>query len=295
MFPPLDPLHVKFRILTGLAADIDTLMNTALAYHEIVPAYCPYVYSIDCKQLTEHFKVLADVCGTHMRHRMPVISFDDGHASHHRYALPLLEQFGYRGTFFVIAGFIGKRSGFMSWDELRELHSCGHSVQSHGWSHVPLTACTRDTLFQELSRSKQTIEDRLSAPIENISIPYGRCNAMIFDACARAGYTHVYTSDPGASWRTIAGLTIHGRLTIHQGIRSRQLHAYVMQCGFSYAWLQANHKLKIAIKTLIGADRYHRVWCFLAGGRHYKQIQREYSTPENSTARIANESPATDQ
>src|SRR5579884_96377 len=125
-------------------------MNTVLGYHEIVPAHCRYVYSVSCQQLREHFTILAESSGCGTAYHAPAISFDDGHASHNRYALPVLDEFGYHATFFVIAGFVGKRAGFMSWDEVRHVNNCGHSVQSHGWSHVRLTDCTRDALFQEL-------------------------------------------------------------------------------------------------------------------------------------------------
>jgi len=50
-----------------------------------------------------------------------VLTFDDGHASNHRHALPILQQLGLKAVFFVTSDFMERRPGFCSWAQLREM------------------------------------------------------------------------------------------------------------------------------------------------------------------------------
>src|SRR6202043_315180 len=100
--------------------------------------------------------------------RSLVLTFDDREESQFCYGLPLLEKYSVKACFFVNVGFIGQNriiKGWsqrsMGWPQLRELVRLGHSVQSHGWSHEFLTACSKKELENQLRRSKITLEDGL--------------------------------------------------------------------------------------------------------------------------------------
>ena len=87
----------------------------------------------------------------------------------------------------------------MAAGELKELLARGHAVQAHGWSHKMLTQCSPAELYDELRRSKETLEDVLGASVDTMSLPHGRWNRQVLAACSQAGYKKVYTSDPSVS------------------------------------------------------------------------------------------------
>lgn len=60
-----------------------------------------------------------------------VFSFDDGYASQYTLAAPLLERYGMRGSFAVIADLVGT-GGYMTWDQCRDLRDRGHEICVHG-------------------------------------------------------------------------------------------------------------------------------------------------------------------
>src|SRR5439155_26308609 len=121
-------------------------------------------------------------------------TFDDGHVSSFRFALPLLTRHAVTGIFFAIGSYIGNRPDYMTWEQLKELVSRGHEVQSHGWSHIPLTQCSGSKLTEEPVRSKQTLEDMLHVMVDAILSPDGRWNSTVIELLLMDGYMLVYYS-----------------------------------------------------------------------------------------------------
>src|SRR5262249_7061549 len=153
--------------------------------------------SITRGRLDEHFAVVA-ACHRENRHACVAgeVTFDDGHESNHALGLDLMQKHKIRATIFAIAGWMGSQPGYMDWVQLREMVELGHSIQSHSWSHRILPECSDTELQQELDRSRRTLEDRLSAAVDSISMPHGRWDDRVLRACAAAGYQRVYISDP---------------------------------------------------------------------------------------------------
>jgi hypothetical protein len=242
--------------------------KVVVAYHEIAPEPSGYTYAVDCAQLRGHLEVL--------KAGGAFITFDDGHASHYRYAAPMLEEFGLHATFFVIASYAGVRPAFMSWQELRALTVSGHEVQSHGWSHTHLTSCSKSKVRDELTRSRATLEDKLGTAVTAISIPHGRWNRDILRACSVAGYKRVYVSDPiMAPWQT-EDMSVFGRLVLRRDIGAAQLQAFLCRQGSWYWRFRAKYQIKAAAKQLLGDVLYHRLWCRLAGEQASAALHDEY-------------------
>lgn len=236
-----------------------------LTYHEVVPENAAYLYSVSVAQLEEHLRMVADMRAA-MRGAAgaPEVTFDDGHDSNHRYALPLLEQFAVPAIFFVTAGWIEQRPGYMTWPQLRELAARGHKVQSHGWSHKFLTHCSDAELADELRRSRLTLEERLGAGVDAISAPGGRWNRRALEAAAQAGYRRAYLSDPWVKPEERNGVHIFGRLMVRRTMDEAELRRWLNRSGQSEFFHRAQGRVKEGVKGLLGDRVYHRLWCWLA-------------------------------
>jgi len=228
-----------------------------LAYHEITVTKTLYRYGLTKDLFGEHVASLQqlkrDGSGSH-------ITFDDGHISQLTNAVPILEHFSERATFFVTAGWTSKRSGYMNWHHLRELRARGHEVQSHGWSHVLLTQCSLPALKRELVLSKNELEDRLGARVDAISMPGGRCNRQVLGACAAVGYTQVFTSDPWSAKSSIDGIRLTGRWMATQNMNAEDVVMLLRRKGARVRFLRASHGIKEFGKSLIGDRVYHAFW-----------------------------------
>ena len=236
--------------------------STALlpSYHLVLPGFSRYTYSINVKEFDAQLATVAKY-----RSSLPgdcALAFDDGHVSQHHYGFPLVQKHGLRSIFFSIVGWIGKRTDYMTWPQLRELVTAGHDVQSHGLSHIPLTRCGDLELANELGRSRSELEQKLGVSIYAISIPFGRWNHRVMRACALAGYRRVYTSDPVAqSW--ICGVETVGRYAVSRTTTADQFSKVLAGDPRTLRRLRTKHRSKLLLRSLIGEGNYDRIWGIL--------------------------------
>jgi polysaccharide deacetylase family protein (PEP-CTERM system associated) len=100
--------------------------------------------------------------------------------------LGVLDDCGVKGTFFV-QGLVAERFPHL----VQTLASEGHEVQSHGYSHRPLSAMNRSALRDEVRRAKQTVEDAGGARVtafraQDFSILRG--NLWALETLVEAGF-----------------------------------------------------------------------------------------------------------
>ncbi|HMD68606.1 MAG TPA: polysaccharide deacetylase family protein, partial [Chitinivibrionales bacterium] len=140
-----------------------------------------------------------------------VMTFDDGFDSFYTAALPLLQEYEYKVTVFPVAGYLGRPSAWdtlppqthLTREQLREIARMGHEIGSHTVTHANLTLLCDADLRDELSRSKNILEDITGKPITSLSFPFGQWNSRVWDAAREAGYTaatsyaHRTNGEPG--------------------------------------------------------------------------------------------------
>jgi peptidoglycan/xylan/chitin deacetylase (PgdA/CDA1 family) len=230
-----------------------------LTYHEIEPHSASRSYSVLRAKLRRHLAALAALREAEP-HLPPDITFDDGHASNHRYGAPALREANFRGTFFITAGWTGKRPGYMSVADLRDLAKEGHEIGSHGWSHALLTRCDSRALADELMRSRAFLEDCLGRAVMAISMPGGRWNNRVLAACAEAGYRRVYNSDPFRKPGPKRGVELLGRTMMRRNMDADDVISLVRAGGAKLMLLRVGHEAKCAVRRLAGDTLYQRVW-----------------------------------
>ncbi|MFZ0710287.1 MAG: polysaccharide deacetylase family protein [Terrimicrobiaceae bacterium] len=133
-----------------------------------------------------------------------VVSIDDGYISGYAVAWPILKKFGYPFTMFIYTDYVkgGPKSGGQSitWEQLAEMRDAGVDIQSHTVSHSSLNARKGKTdeqylawLKNEISGSKELLEQHLGIQIKAIAYPYGLHNDPVREAVKQAGYEAAFT------------------------------------------------------------------------------------------------------
>jgi len=125
-----------------------------------------------------------------------VVTFDDGHASNHAIALPILRRHGVTADFFINPATVGT-AGFLEWNQLRDMADAGMSIQSHGYDHVYLTQLDGQRLRQTLKAAREEIEQQVGAAVTLLAPPGGRMPKDLLSVAQECGYTHVLSSEPG--------------------------------------------------------------------------------------------------
>jgi peptidoglycan/xylan/chitin deacetylase (PgdA/CDA1 family) len=151
-----------------------------------------------------------------------VITMDDGWQGVHRFAFPVLKEFGFPFTVYLYKNYVNIGGRSLTWAEIQEMIDSGLcTVGSHSVSHDSLTAKKgrSDEVYEaylrkELQDSKDFLEANLKLPCTSFAYPYGNYNSFIRDLGHEIGYlTQVTVNGSKVNWDTHLGDL--GRFIIH--------------------------------------------------------------------------------
>jgi len=125
-------------------------------------------------------------------------TFDDGLRDQYTLAAPMLDEVGFKGTFFVIPGRVSetiedaekrkndKRAwGTITWTELRDLAARGHEIGNHSWSHPGLAKLPLEAVEAELSRAAEAIAREIGRPPLTLAFPFNQSTPEIRELALR--------------------------------------------------------------------------------------------------------------
>jgi peptidoglycan/xylan/chitin deacetylase (PgdA/CDA1 family) len=114
-----------------------------------------------------------------------LLTFDDGYKDNYTILFPLLKKYGVKVTIFVVSGTVWNDSR-LSPENIAEMSASGLvSIQSHTKNHRSLTALDAATLSDELSLSKEYLEELTGKPVIALCYPEGAVNAAVKAAAAK--------------------------------------------------------------------------------------------------------------
>lgn len=123
-----------------------------------------------------------------------VLTFDDGYEDNYKEAYPVLKEYGFSASIFMITDNIDKK-GCLTSSELKELDENNISIESHTVTHSKLQELSYDKQLKELEHSKETLEKLLGKEIKYAAYPYGSHNKDTVKAAKDAGYVMAFTTD----------------------------------------------------------------------------------------------------
>jgi hypothetical protein len=247
-----------------------------LLYHELRPSRSNYSYIVETGDFERQIDLFLKLRESRQSELWPEVTFDDGHISNFEYALPILQSHAIKAWFFVTVGWMGRRPGYMGWQELRALHQAGQQIGAHGWTHTLLTHCSARRLHSELVDARLTLEDKLGTPITTMSLPGGRYNRRVLTACREAGYAQIFTSIPRAEPEPTVSTV--GRLNI-RGDMSLEWISKLFEPGNKVLLgLERQYQMKAAAKSLLGDRLYAKLWAIF-------NRQEPETEPEDAAAR----------
>ena len=183
-----------------------------LLYHHVVPAHAqgplfvtPEGFEKQLQYLQDNgyqsvsFDDVADCLefGVPLPERPVILSFDDGWENQFQYAFPLLQKYGFTGTFYVVTNYLDHQN-FMTLDQLKTMMAAGMIIGSHTRNHPALPSLgTGQRLKDEVVNSKIWLEDQLGVPIDTFAYPYGSYTAAVVAAVKAAGYRTARSVDGG--------------------------------------------------------------------------------------------------
>lgn len=155
-----------------------------------------------------------------------LFTFDDGGASFYDPIAGMLEQYGWRGWFFISTGFLGT-PGFMTPPQVAELARRGHVIGSHSVTHpTRMAACGTDQLRREWRDSVRTLEDITGTAIRTASVPGGYYSPAVAQTAAEAGIRVLFNSEPVQQGTHEGETAVLGRYAIQTGMPAGECAAF---------------------------------------------------------------------
>lgn len=118
-------------------------------------------------------------------------AFDDGWKNHYTRAIPILEKYNFKATFYVITRMpeymLKEGEGRMSKSEWKGLYDNGHEVGAHSQTHPNFNISFPWTLYKEIFNSKKDLEN-LGIHVSTFAYPYGKTGLFSSIFLRRAGY-----------------------------------------------------------------------------------------------------------
>ena len=126
-----------------------------------------------------------------------VITFDDGRDDNYENAYPVLKEYGFPATIFIISQLVDKEP-YLTWEQVREMSQNGIDFGSHTRHHRYLPDLPEDELRNEIFNSKKDIEDVLNKQINHFCYPSGGFTKLSKELMREAGYLSATTTNRGA-------------------------------------------------------------------------------------------------
>ncbi len=107
-------------------------------------------------------------------------TYDDGYPDHVSLAAPMLDKYGFKGTFFLIVGSVLENDAAVgaagepatSWDDWRAIAAQGHEIGNHTWSHANLTQKDAATIEYEVNHAYDIIAEQIGSGPVSFCYPF---------------------------------------------------------------------------------------------------------------------------
>lgn len=127
------------------------------------------------------------------------ITFDDGYLDSYTIVYPLMKEYGFPWTLFLITDDVGKPYNRMTWDQLKEMAD-SHTViiANHTLSHPKLhNLATAKEKEKEIVEANEALKYHLGIDNAWLAYPYGDYDDQVVEICKKAGIKMAVTTDSG--------------------------------------------------------------------------------------------------
>lgn len=139
--------------------------------------------------------------------RLIAITFDDGYLDFYTNAFPILQQYGFKATVFLVAERIGRVNDWdqapeqagapiLDWSHIQILTETGISFGAHTCTHPDLTQVPISQAAYEIRDSRIILEQKIQRPVNVFAYPYSRYNDAILKLVIDNGFDLACTYVP---------------------------------------------------------------------------------------------------
>lgn len=165
---------------------------------EMFRAHMDALYTGEYTPISLYYLDTALLTGVPVPDNPVVLTFDDGYVDHYTNVFPVLEQYGFTGTFFVITGTADSEDpAYLSWAQVRQMADAGMDMESHTKTHPDLRGRDYDFLVYELLGSAESLQAFTGRIPHMLAYPGGRYDDTTLDVVNTLPIWRAVTTEPG--------------------------------------------------------------------------------------------------
>ena len=123
------------------------------------------------------------------------LTFDDGPGVHTARLLDMLDKYNAKATFFLLGSKVSARA-----DIVRHMHSRGHQLGNHSWTHPELPKLPTSQIANEIDRTNDIIKQVAGIKPTIMRPPYGAINGAVLEQLRLRGMSSILWSVDTRDW-----------------------------------------------------------------------------------------------
>ncbi len=194
---------LMYHYISELPPEADQLRVGLTVHPFLFREHLTFLKSAGYKTVSLYEVYLALTQGYSLPANPIVLTFDDVYSEHLHTVIPLLQEFGFIGTFYIITGFTDNlRDGYLTWQQVQQLATTGMEIAAHSKTHPDLRGRDHNFLVYEVLGSLESIRANVGVSMISFAYPMGRYDDATIDMLRQTGVTTAVTTEHGATHTT---------------------------------------------------------------------------------------------
>lgn len=152
-----------------------------------------------------------------------MLTFDDNVGDQMTVAEPILKELGFKGVFFIMTVTLNK-PGYMSREQVKQLHTEGHVIGSHTYDHQNMRKLPDSLWVVQVDKPQQQLKDITGEDVKYFAYPFGLWKPENIPALQKrdlkAAFQLTEKRDTTAPLYTIRRMIVPGGWSANQMLKS---------------------------------------------------------------------------